>query len=555
MRGQFHALRLASRERRGRLPKTQVSEAHFVQHAQFFREPRNLGKELERFANGKVQYFVNALAFVVDFEHLRFIARALAFVADQFHICQKLHFDSDRAVALAGITAAARHVERKVSGREAALLRFRQRSKQFADDVKRFDVRDRIRARSAADGRLIDQDDLGEKLVAFDVIPQLGGGAATNLPLGRGQRLIENVMQQRGFSRARDAGNRHQHAQRNFQIDVLQVVRPRAGDAEFVGSGLTPSRGNLDAKFVGEIASGERVRHVDDLVVGARADDFSAILPGARTKVENPIGGPHDVGIMLDHQDRISQIAQVVQDFDEPMRIAAVQADGRLVEHIQRAHQTRTKRCRELYALRFAARERRGETVQRQILKADFVKETQALPQFDQQPVGYRGLLGRERESIEEAGRVFHRHAAHLADVLAIDFHLASFRAQAGSATRRAKRVAAIAAEKHADVQLVLLALQMLEEAADAAETAGTIDNHLLLLGVQFIPGHVQRNFRLPREALKLGEQRPVFWLRPGLNRTFIQGLAFVRDDEVKIDVDGVAEALATRAGPIRIVE
>ena len=45
-----------------------------------------------------------------------------------------------------------------------------------------------------------------------------------------------------------------------------------------------------------------------------------------------------------------------MQDLDEPVRIAAVEADGRLVEHVQRADQTRTERCRELNALRFSAR-------------------------------------------------------------------------------------------------------------------------------------------------------------------------------------------------------
>src|SRR5258708_19159683 len=37
-------------------------------------------------------------------------------------------------------------------------------------------------------------------------------------------------------------------------------------------------------------------------------------------------------------------------------------------------------------------------------------------------------------------------------------------------------------------VQFVLLALEMLEEATHAAEIAVTIDNKLLLLGVEFIP-------------------------------------------------------------------
>src|SRR5208337_3810382 len=108
-----------------------------------------------------------------------------------------------------------------------------------------------------------DENDLVEKFVAFDAVPQNGGGsAAIGLPLGRGQRLIQDVMEQRGFSRARDAGDRHQHVERNFQINVLQVVRTGAGDAEFMCPWLPASRWNLDVKFAGEVTAGERVRHL-----------------------------------------------------------------------------------------------------------------------------------------------------------------------------------------------------------------------------------------------------------------------------------------------------
>ena len=176
---------------------------------------------------------------------------------------------------------------------------------------------------------------------------------------------------------------------------MLQVVGAGASDAEFVRSRLAASRWNLDAKFVGQVTSRERVRHLQNLVVSASPDDFSAILPGARTKVENAVGGAHDVGIVLHHQNRVSQVAQVVQNLDKPVRIAAVQANGGLVKHVQRADQTRAERSRQLNALRFAARKRRGETVERQILQANFVKETQPFPKFDQQPVGNGGLFGR----------------------------------------------------------------------------------------------------------------------------------------------------------------
>src|SRR6202008_2631370 len=51
------------------------------------------------------------------------------------------------------------------------------------------------------------------------------------------------------------------------------------------------------------------------------------------------------------------------------------------------------------------------------------------------------------------------------------------------------------------------------------------------------------------------GEERPVFRLRPRLNRTLAQSLHLVGNDEVKVEVDRIAESLAARARPIRIVE
>ena len=101
------------------------------------------------------------------------------------------------------------------------------------------------------------------------------------------------------------------------------------------------------------------------------------------------------------------------------------------------------------------------ETVERQILEADFVEETQAFLKFNQKLFRDGSLLGRERQLSEEACRLFDRHAADLANILAIDLYLPRFHAQAGAVASGAQRVSAIAAEKDADVQLVFLALQV----------------------------------------------------------------------------------------------
>ena len=59
---------------------------------------------------------------------------------------------------------------------------------------------------------------------------------------------------------------------------------------------------------------------------------------------------------MLDHEDRIAEIAQMFQRDEQPRIVALVQADGRLVEHIEHAGQPRADLRGQPDALAFAAR-------------------------------------------------------------------------------------------------------------------------------------------------------------------------------------------------------
>ena len=113
---------------------------------------------------------MNVLAVVAHFQHLGLVARALALLADQFDVGQELHLDGDRSVALADIAAAAGNVEGKVAGSVTALLALRQGREQLANGIERLDVGHGIRARSAPDGRLIDQHDFVDPIGAFDFV-------------------------------------------------------------------------------------------------------------------------------------------------------------------------------------------------------------------------------------------------------------------------------------------------------------------------------------------------------------------------------------------------
>ena len=78
---------------------------------------------------------------------------------------------------------------------------------------------------------------------------------------------------------------------------------------------------------------------------------------------------------MLDDEDGVADVAQVVQQADEALAVARVQADGRLVEDVERADERGAEIRGELDALRLAARKRGGEAVERQVVEADVDEE------------------------------------------------------------------------------------------------------------------------------------------------------------------------------------
>ena len=60
----------------------------------------------------------------------------------------------------------------------------------------------------------------------------------------------------------------------------------------------------------------------------------------ARTDIEHVIGSQNGVLVVLDDDDRIAQVAQALEGFEQPVVITLVQADRRLVENVEHAAQT-----------------------------------------------------------------------------------------------------------------------------------------------------------------------------------------------------------------------
>src|ERR1700682_68091 len=121
---------------------------------------------------------MNILVAEADLKHTALKSRPAALFANKLDVRKELHCHGNGAVALAGLAAAAGNVERKVACAVAAALGVGCFREDFADSVEGFEVRGGIRARRAADGRLVHDDHVADLRVSFNAHAELLDAAA-----------------------------------------------------------------------------------------------------------------------------------------------------------------------------------------------------------------------------------------------------------------------------------------------------------------------------------------------------------------------------------------
>ena len=164
-----------------------------------------------------------------------------------------------------------------------------------------------------------------------------------------------------------------------------------------------------------------------------RKHDPPALLAGTQPHVDDRVGDADHVSVVLDDEDGVALIAKLPQDRDQPLVVARVEADRRLVEHVERVDERGPERRRQVDALRFAARERRRQPIERQVVEPDVAQEPQPLADLLHHLVGDGRVLLRQRQVGEEPVRVAHRERADLIDRLPADLHVARLATQPGA--------------------------------------------------------------------------------------------------------------------------
>ena len=165
-------------------------------------------------------------ALVADGERFGVVALAAADFAGDIDVRQKIHFDAALAVALASLAASAFHIEAEAAGLVAALARFGQHGEELADRREDAGIGGGIRARRAADGRLVDLDDFVDVLDAEDGAMRAGLFHRA-IELG-GERAVENIVHERGFAGAGDAGDNGEQTRAGIVTSIFLRLLPCA---------------------------------------------------------------------------------------------------------------------------------------------------------------------------------------------------------------------------------------------------------------------------------------------------------------------------------------
>ena len=364
---------------------------------------RIAAEERQRLGDRHVEHLRDVLAravraFAPDLERLGAITLAVAVRAAQVHVRQELHLHVLEAVAAAGRAAAGAGIEAERARRVLARPRRRFVREQLAHHVERADVTRGIRARGAADRALVDHHHVVDQLRALEPVER--ARRLARLALRLAQRLVQHVFDERGLARARHAGDAHQPPQREFHVDVLEVVLRDAAQLDRLlrrhhacpwlrcrPGFAARRRARRDDFRARQILPGQRRRIGAHRLGRVERHDLAAALAGAGTQVQQPVRREHDLRIVLDHHQRIAGIAQPVHHLRHALHVARMQADRRLIEHEQRVHQRRAQRRRQVDPLDLAARQRARLAIEREIAESHFAQIGEARAHLAQQQV------------------------------------------------------------------------------------------------------------------------------------------------------------------------
>ena len=173
------------------------------------------------------------------------------------------------------------------------------------------------------------------------------------------------------------AGDGDQQAERESDVDRFQVVLAGPADDERLAVAAAPLCRRRDRALPRQELPGRRLPASEDVFQRPLHDDGAAVNTGPGSHFDDVIGGPDRVLVVLDDDDRVADVAQAFERGDHLRVVFRMQADARLVEHVQHAHETGSDLRREPDPLRLTARERSRAPIETEVIETDAKQKLQ----------------------------------------------------------------------------------------------------------------------------------------------------------------------------------
>ena len=222
-----------------------------------------------------------------------------------------------------------------------------------------------------------------------------GQRAGVHQPLP--QRLVEDLVDERALARSRRAGDRDQLAERDGHVDRLEVVLARAAHDQRLPFSFAAlrRRGDRPLARTGTARSATPCTPARRRCVPCTTT-APAVHARPRAHLDDVIGGADRVFVVLDDDHRVADVAQALERRDHLDVVFGMQADARLVEHVEHPHQARADLRRQADALRLAAGERARAAVEVQIVEPDAEQQLEpAADLLEHLPAGVGAAAGR----------------------------------------------------------------------------------------------------------------------------------------------------------------
>ena len=466
-----------------------------------------------------------------------------------------MHLDLDEPVALTGLAASTLDVEREAAGLIPAHPRVGRPGHERPDQGEDAGIRGGVGARGAPDRGLVDVDDLVEVLGALDAVVLAGALLGAVKHLGEGP--VQDVVDQGGLARSRDARHRREGPQRDLDGHALEVVLARVVDDHVLAVGGPPRRRHGDLLDAREELAREGGGMRGDLARRAHGHDVSAQLPRPRTQVDHEVRRADRLLVVLDHEHRVAEVAQALEGVEQSRVVALVKPDAGLVEDVQDPHQARADLGGEPDPLPLAPRQRRGRTVEGEVLETDVGEKAQALPDLFEHATGDLRVPLREGQGVEELPRGLDGEAHDVRDGPPRDLDGQRLRPEARALARGAVAQGHVVLQLLPDLRGQRLLVAPLEDGHGALEAVArlAVQDDVAGLPGQLSPGGLEIELVAPGQDLERLLEGRAARARPRHQRAFLERAVGVRRHEGGIDLVARPDAAAIGAGPVGIVE